>query len=377
MWIEENKTKRGTSYTYIERYTDPLTGKQRRASITLPTKTRAAIKQATATLAKKIEKKTQNAVEEIAFGDLVDKFLQYKSIALRPSSVAGIRSALLVVVRHLPAGILANKLTLPLTQDAINQIQVEEYSTAHVRKMVQNFRACMRYGVRCGHLRNIDWIDDIEVQNRREDATNKPAKYMTPQQAREILDLVNERNPRMSLLFEFMLLTGVRYGEAAALRECDFDGENVEINGTISTVLRPGDAGFRTMPKTESSIRKIKLSKRAQAILRLIISENRARERWYNGYTNPDKYIFTTQRGNPIDGREANRMLRNIDSSIHITTHSFRHTHISQLLEAGVPIRTVMERVGHASMKTTMEIYAHVSAKQADTVADIIDELQA
>ncbi|MCY9674525.1 tyrosine-type recombinase/integrase, partial [Bacillus pumilus] len=46
--------------------------------------------------------------------------------------------------------------------------------------------------------------------------------------------------------------------------------------------------------------------------------------------------------------------------------HIFRHTHISMLTEAGVDIPTIMERVGHSDMKTTMQVYTHVTKKMKE-----------
>lgn len=49
-----------------------------------------------------------------------------------------------------------------------------------------------------------------------------------------------------------------------------------------------------------------------------------------------------------------------------ITTHGFRHTHCSILLEAGIGIKEVQDRLGHTDIKTTMNIYAHVSQQAKD-----------
>lgn len=49
-----------------------------------------------------------------------------------------------------------------------------------------------------------------------------------------------------------------------------------------------------------------------------------------------------------------------------ITPHNLRHTHVSLLLEAGVPLKEVSERVGHKDSKITMEIYAHISEEQEE-----------
>lgn len=44
-----------------------------------------------------------------------------------------------------------------------------------------------------------------------------------------------------------------------------------------------------------------------------------------------------------------------------ITTHGFRHTHCSLSFEAGAKIKEVQDRLGHSDIKTTMDIYAHVT----------------
>lgn len=52
-----------------------------------------------------------------------------------------------------------------------------------------------------------------------------------------------------------------------------------------------------------------------------------------------------------------------------ISTHGLRHTHCSLLFEAGATIKEVQERLGHSDVKTTMDIYAHVTEKAKDEVA--------
>ena len=45
----------------------------------------------------------------------------------------------------------------------------------------------------------------------------------------------------------------------------------------------------------------------------------------------------------------------------HLSTHIFRHTHISFLAQANIPLKTVMDRVGHESPHTTLQVYTHVT----------------
>ena len=53
-----------------------------------------------------------------------------------------------------------------------------------------------------------------------------------------------------------------------------------------------------------------------------------------------------------------------------ITPHGFRHTHCSLLFEAGATIKEVQERLGLENIQTIMDIYAHVTQKAMNEVAD-------
>lgn len=54
-----------------------------------------------------------------------------------------------------------------------------------------------------------------------------------------------------------------------------------------------------------------------------------------------------------------------------ITVHGFRHTHCSLLFEAGIEMNSVKDRLGHSNIKTTMNIYAHVTKSERSKTADV------
>ncbi len=57
----------------------------------------------------------------------------------------------------------------------------------------------------------------------------------------------------------------------------------------------------------------------------------------------------------------------------HITFHGLRHTHITHLLRAGVPVHVVSARAGHANPTVTLNIYAHLLPGQQEQAANIFD----
>lgn len=130
----------------------------------------------------------------------------------------------------------------------------------------------------------------------------------------------------------------------------------------------------RGTPKNIYSVRDVKLCNRAVRILEKITIENKRRSLWFNGY-HEQGYIFTAKRGNPYDMQYINKILKRVSiGDKHITTHIFRHTHISILSELGVPLKAIMQRVGHNDPATTLSIYTHVTQAMNE---DVINKLNA
>ena len=92
-------------------------------------------------------------------------------------------------------------------------------------------------------------------------------------------------------------------------------------------------------------------------------------------------YIFVTNRGVPIQRNSFNESIKAANHRLEhpinkpISSHIFRHTLVSYLAEKGVPLKAIMDRVGHEDSDTTMKIYTHVTNKMKDKVVDMINEL--
>ena len=88
----------------------------------------------------------------------------------------------------------------------------------------------------------------------------------------------------------------------------------------------------------------------------------RQRESLGSSLTDND-FVFCQVNGNPRDERSVQRgferVLRSAGLS-HIRFHDLRHTHASLLLKAGVNPKIVSERLGHASVSFTLDVYSHV-----------------
>lgn len=106
------------------------------------------------------------------------------------------------------------------------------------------------------------------------------------------------------------------------------------------------------------------LTDRLKEILDKLITENELMDR-STAYYIEKGCIFSTYYGNPIGISNFNNHLQAAADKLkikkNVTSHIMRHTHISILSELGLPLKTIMERVGHQKAETTLQIYSHVT----------------
>ena len=95
---------------------------------------------------------------------------------------------------------------------------------------------------------------------------------------------------------------------------------------------------------------------------------------------NPDGYVFTTSADGlvPLHPDTITGAFRRLSDRVGlpgVRLHDLRHLHATQLLAAGVPVRTVSGRLGHANAATTLNVYAHFLQASDRDAADVIAAL--
>jgi integrase len=175
------------------------------------------------------------------------------------------------------------------------------------------------------------------------------------------------------------LATGLRRGEVLGLRWRDID----LAAATLSVVqsLEQTDAGLRfKAPKTRRSQRTVALPKSAVEILQGH-KVSQLKERMLLGLGKDDRgLVFAEITGDPVNPdnftRKFTRLVKRADVRP-ITFHGLRHTHATNLLRANVHPKIVSERLGHASVSITLDLYSHVvPGMQEDAAARIDRELR-
>jgi integrase len=158
----------------------------------------------------------------------------------------------------------------------------------------------------------------------------------------------------------------------------DIDFENKIISVCRSSQYVAGKGIFTKETKTETSDRTIKLPSPAFQVLK----EHKvwqAQERLKMG----DKWvasdrIFTQCDGKPMSPDTITGWFHDFIAKTdlpQITIHSLRHTNATLLIAAGVPLRTVSNRLGHAQTSTTSNIYSHAICTLDELAADALDDI--
>ncbi|HLL08404.1 MAG TPA: tyrosine-type recombinase/integrase [Nocardioidaceae bacterium] len=77
-------------------------------------------------------------------------------------------------------------------------------------------------------------------------------------------------------------------------------------------------------------------------------------------------YVFATETGTPVDGRNLLRSLAGAGKKAglpHVTIHDLRHAMATFMLAEGCEAKTVSDTLGHKSVAFTLDVYAHPSSE--------------
>jgi len=215
-----------------------------------------------------------------------------------------------------------------------------------------------------------------------DDATNPPKpkskamKFLNREQARKLLEVSKETNDRYYPLYYLAVVTGMREGELLALK-----WENVDLNKGILNVIFnlkriPGGGLEIGKPKTESSIRSIKLGINTIEVLRSQ-KKNLENEK-ENDYWQDEGFIFPSSIGTAVDPSNLIKQFRKLLEKAglpRIRFHDLRHTAASLMLNNGIDVLVASQRLGHAKPSITLDVYGHLMPSMQNEAANILNGL--
>lgn len=199
----------------------------------------------------------------------------------------------------------------------------------------------------------------------------KPQKRIDFLEADEAEKLIQyyKYNLEWFTIFRVFIYGGLRRGELLALEwiQVDFKSSQITINRNIG-VGKDQKVTLLT-PKNKSSIRTIDMDEETMLYLKKLKLKSTSH------------IVFTNTKGDykrlsDVDDR-LKRALKNLGLKP-IRVHDLRHTHASLLFASGADMKYVQQRLGHARIETTMNIYTHVTKhKKAENIANFAKYMKA
>jgi|GEM_PF-2518313 len=163
-----------------------------------------------------------------------------------------------------------------------------------------------------------------------------PKVILSPREVGEFLGKVEKHKP----LFTFLVMTGLRIGEALALEWNDVQDGKILVRQTVKDIANGFSVG---KPKTPSSMRTVYLAPEVKQLL--------------DGLGREGKYVFSE------DGVNKYQSIRKAFSKAApkgMDIHDLRHTACTLMLLAGINPKVVSGMLGHTSVAFTLDTYAHL-----------------
>lgn len=240
---------------------------------------------------------------------------------------------------------------------------IERYSNSSMKNIRRNLSAIMNFGVDFYNL-NKNIVNIVELPKKEE--TIK-LKYWTLEQFKEFESTL--KTPIKIALFNVLFWSGMRKGEALALKISDIDFDNCMI-----TIDKSWNGDEVTSVKNSSSERCISVPNHVIDKIKHLIQYKKDKYK----YVKKTDYLFTAyNRNEPMSPTSVNIYLKRGIEAAHlpyIRVHYFRHSHASMLINAGVSLYVVSRHLGHSDIQTTANIYGHLYPNTESEIAGILNK---
>ena len=247
-------------------------------------------------------------------------------------------------------------------RDAKKEDGSYSYTYNTILKIFDPLRSCLKYAAKVGHITS-NPCDNVVLPKERD------SKQISPLSADEAKAFLSEcQNPdpqhktEYSWVYQLMLYTGLREGEACALRPQDVNltEQYLDVHATIvanidaETGKRASGYIYQDHTKTKRG-RHAYFGDDAKALL-----EERLK-------TCPVGCYLANQSTTPVNlvylGRQFKKVCKYAGIEKNYTLHDLRHTCATLLIRNGNDARTVADQLGHSTVKTTLTFYVHPSGE--------------
>lgn len=376
--IKKYTTKNGETRYLFQTYLgiDPLTGKERRTT-RRGFKTIKEAKQAERNLLLDVEENglpsnQSDGFQDPTFEELASLWLENYKTTVKPSTFENVRSKVEKMTEEHFKELKLKKITVAYCQKVVIKLSKSYVLYNHYLSVINRI---FKYAVLMDILNSNPFDKVIKPKSRQ---TQRKGNFLTKEELKEFLKLA--QTATLSYFFplvHLMAYTGLRQGEALALKWSDIDFENKKITVKKTAVWIKGKQTLQT-PKTKNSKRVISIDPTTLSILKNW-KKDQIKIYFKNGkhFEGDENFIFTNQWSDWVQIHNFIPYFKRFVTSHAlkpITPHGLRHTHASLLFSAGVEPKNISDRLGHSTVQITLDLYTHITEEQrTDTVEKLLE----
>ena len=347
-----------TEYT-IAMY-DEKTGKRKRK--TIYGKTRQEVKNKLEKIITDLNTDSYVDKSKVKFKDLTKEFIDngYKLNQLSDSSYVRKLNTYNQICTHYMADMEIQKISEDDLKDFL--IYITKYSNSVIGKIYGVVNNTFKRAVRKNIIKYNFLDDKMEFCKPKSNRKDKNVHGFTIDEQKKFINaIINDTSYKYHYQFLLSLYTGMRMGEINALDkdlDIDFDNKIIHVRRTL-TKNTEDKTVMGSYTKTKNGIRDIVMYEQVEFILKEYINKeyqpNTENLLFFNVKKNT---YYTTGQINMVFKRFCEHY--NIGKGYDVNQHMLRHTFATRCIEAGMPANVLSKIMGHADIRTTLEIYCDV-----------------
>ena len=372
MWVESLKNGK---YRYAERYKDPYTEKSKKISIVLDSNSRQTQNKAMRMLNQMIDEQlSAKQYDRLTFGKLVEEWKESHAKTVKARTMHTYKHPINKILNFIDDDVLVKNIDVKLLQGFVDSLK-DKYADNTINLTLQPLNLILEYALRLGYIDNNPFKKVTIPKRKKASKRELQEKYMESQRFKDIISEMRtyEASSHVANFTEVIYLTGMRAGELLALRwsDIDLEAKKIRIQHTLDYSVNGHAHATLGTAKTDASERTIDIPDRVIDIFTEELNYQKL-ERLEN------EFVFISRNGNHLSINTINRRIKKATEKLYgftLTSHAFRHAHITLLAEMGIPLKAIMDRVGHSDVNTTIKIYSHTTEKMGKELVQRLNAL--
>lgn len=242
-----------------------------------------------------------------------------------------------------------------------------ELSASRITAIKNVISNTINLAIRAGLLQNNPLLG-VKLNPKAYNTERKrDVRALTKEEVNTLLEISKGTNYFLPSLLAIQ--TGLRRGEALALtwNDIDFEKGTLSINKALCNA---SGENFLTTPKTEASIRTLRMTQDVIAALKEEKQKQEYAKKIHGNYYNNQNLVCCKKDGSALAPKgftSGFNYLLKTKAPFIVRFHDLRHTHATLMMEAGANVKFIQQRMGHSKISTTLDVYSHMTDKIEET----------